>query len=80
MKYIPQSFSPEKEKYWKELNSFLILFIIIAMVPTAFIIAYLFLRFILKKCEGPKKIKQVSKIYRNITWVIMVISSGTTLS
>lgn len=79
MKYIPQSFSPEKEKYWKELNSFLILFIIIAMVPTAFIIAYLFLRFVLKKCEGPKKIKQVSKNYRNITWVIMVISSGTTL-
>ena len=79
LSYIPQSFSPEKETYWEELNYFLIVFIIIAIFPIAFILFYLFMRFVLKKCTGPRKIKQVTKNYRNITWIIMVISSVTTL-
>ena len=75
MSYIPQSFSPEKEKYWKDLNSLLIVFTIIAIFPTVFIIFYFIMRFGFKKCAGPKKIKQVTKIYRNSTWIVMIVSS-----
>ena len=38
MSYIPQSFSPEKEKYWKDLNSLLVVFTIIAIFPTVFVV------------------------------------------
>ena len=79
MSYIPQSFSPEKEKYWKDLNSLLIVFTIIAIFPTVFIIFYLVMRFYFKKCAGPKKLKQVTKIYRNSTWIVMIVSSIATL-
>ena len=72
---IPQSFSPEKDDYWDGLDSLFNVFIIIAIFPTAFIIFYLFVRFVLKKCTGPKKISQVNKMYRNTTWVIMITSS-----
>ena len=75
MSYIPQSFSPEKEKYWKDLNYLLVVFTIIAIFPTVFIIFYFVMRFHFKKCAGPKKIKQVTKFYRNSTWVVMIVSS-----
>ena len=55
MSYIPQSFSPEKEDYWKQLNFLLIVFAIIAAFPTIFIIFYFVMRFGFKKCAGPKK-------------------------
>ena len=79
MSYIPQSFSPEKEKYWKDLNSLLVIFTIIAIFPTVFIIFYFVMRFCFKKCAGPKKIKQVTKMYRNSTWIVMIVSSLATL-
>jgi len=79
MSYIPQSFSPEKEKYWEELDYLLIVFVIIAIFPIVFIVFYLFMRFVLKKCTGPRKIKQVTKNYRNITWVITIVFSLATI-
>ena len=79
MDYIPQSFSPETETYWKQLNHLLIIFVIIAIFPLIFILFYLFMRFVLKKCAGPKKIKQVTKTYRNFTWIIMIVFSILTL-
>ena len=79
MSYIPQSFSPEKEKYWEELDYLLLVFVIIAMFPIVFIVFYLFMRFVLKKCTGPRKLKQVTKNYRNITWAIVIISSLGTI-
>ena len=79
MSYIPQSFSPEKEKYWEELDYLLLVFVIIAMFPIVFIIFYLFMRFVLKKCTGPRKLKQVTKNYRNITWAIVIVSSLGTI-
>ena len=79
MSYIPQSFSPEKEKYWEELDYLLLVFVIIAMFPIVFIIFYLFMRFVVKKCTGPRKLKQVTKNYRNITWGIVIISSLGTI-
>ena len=75
MSYIPQSFSPEKEEYWEELNTLLIIFLVIALFPTLFIIFYLIVRFILKKCTGPKKLSEVNKLYRNLTWLIMIVST-----
>ena len=75
MSQIPQSFSPEKDDYWDDLDSLFNVFIIIAIFPAAFIIFYLFVRFVLKKCTGPKKISQVNKMYRNTTWVIMSTST-----
>jgi len=78
MSYIPQSFSPEDDDYWDGLNYLLIIFVIIAIFPILFIIFYIFMRFVLKKCTGPKKISQVNKMYRNITWFIMIISTIVT--
>jgi uncharacterized Tic20 family protein len=37
------------------------------------------MRFYFKKCAGPKKLKQVTKIYRNSTWIVMIVSSIATL-
>jgi hypothetical protein len=37
------------------------------------------MRFGFKKCAGPKKIKQVTKMYRNITWFIIINSSIITI-
>ena len=79
MSYIPQNFTPEKPKYWEELDYLVIVFIIIAFIPLIVICIYLILRFVCKKCAGPKKLKQVTKIYRNITWLIMISFSITTL-
>ena len=79
MSYIPQSFYPEKKQYQDELDYLLVVFIIIAIFPMFFIIFYLFIRFCLKKCTGPKKLKQVNKVYRNVTWIIMIVSSLITI-
>ena len=79
MSYIPQSFTPEKEEYWEGLNYLLLIFIIIAIFPIIFIIFYIIVRFIFKKCTGPQKISQVNKLYRNLTWAIMIISTLVTV-
>ena len=54
MSYIPQSFSPEKEEYWEELNTLLIIFLVIALFPTLFIIFYLIVRYFFKNVQDPK--------------------------
>ena len=77
--YIPQNFTPEKESYWEQLNHLLIIFIIIAIFPLIFILFYFLMRFVFKKCAGPKKIKHVTKVYRNFTWIIMIVFSVLTL-
>ena len=75
MSYIPRTFAPEKEEYWDALTFLVVIFVIIAIFPTIFIVFYLFMRFILRKCTGPKKLSEVNKMYRNITWTLMIISS-----
>lgn len=79
MSYIPQNFTPEKPKYWEELDYLLIVFVIIALFPFLFICFYLLMRFVFKKCTGPRKLKQVTKNYRNITWFIMIAFTITSL-
>ena len=76
---IPQSFSPEKETYWKSLDNLMLIFVIISIFPMIFILFYLIMRFACKKCTGPRKIKHVNKIYRNVTWATMIIFSIATL-
>ena len=78
MSDIPSIFAPEKSDYWKGINYLLRIFIFIAVFPALFIIFYLFMRFVCRKCTGPKKISQVNKVYRNLTWVIMIVSSLVT--
>ena len=75
MTYIPQSFKPETNDYWDSLNILLIIFIVLAIFPTLFIIFYLIVRFICRKCTGPKKLSEVNKIYRNLTWLVMLVST-----
>ena len=75
MSYIPSSFSPERNEYWRGLNTLMIIFIVLSFFPGLFIIFYLVMRFVLKKCTGPKKISQVNKLYRNFTWVLMIFST-----
>ena len=75
MSYVPQSFSPERESYWADLRFLVIIFVLIAIIPTACIIVYIILRFVCKKCVGPQKISKVNKNYRNFTWAMMIISS-----
>jgi len=75
MSYIPSSFTPEKNEYWRGLNTLMIIFIVLSFFPGFFIIFYLVMRFVLKKCTGPKKISQVNKLYRNFTWVLIIFSS-----
>ena len=75
MSYVPQSFSPEKNSYWSDLRFLVIIFILIAIIPTTCIIVYIILRFICHKCTGPEKISKVNKNYRNFTWAMMIISS-----
>lgn len=79
MSYIPQSFAPEKEEYWGALTYLVVIFVIIAIFPTIFVIFYLFMRFVLRKCVGPRKVSEVNKMYRNITWFIMIISTLVTV-
>jgi hypothetical protein len=75
MTYIPQSFTPEREEYWNKLNFLVTIFIIIALFPVVFIIFYIIVRFVFRKCTGPKKVSQVNKLYRNVTWFIMLVST-----
>ena len=75
MTYIPQSFTPEREEYWNKLNFLVTIFIIIALFPVVFIIFYIIVRFVFRKCTGPKKVSQVNKFYRNLTWFIMLVST-----
>ena len=62
MSYIPQSFAPEKEEYWAALTYLVVIFVIIAIFPTIFVLFYFFMRFVLRKCVGPRKVSEVNKM------------------
>lgn len=76
MSYVPQSFSPERESYWDDLQMLINIFIFIAIIPAFCVIFYIVMRFIFKKCVGPQKISKVNKNYRNLTWALMIVSSA----
>lgn len=72
-----ENFCPEKESYFSRLNHITFIFFIIALFPLIFIIIYLILRFLLKKCTGPKKSSDINRFYRNSTWVLSVLLTLT---
>lgn len=76
MSYVPQSFSPERQSYWDDLDFLFRIFIFIAIVPAFCVIFYIVMRFIFKKCVGPQKVAKVNKNYRNLTWALMILSSA----
>lgn len=77
LSFLPTSFTPEKEEYWKNLNLIIGVFGIIAAFPFGFVVFYLIVRFVCKKCRGPEKVSQVTRVYRNVSWVIFAISAIT---
>ena len=74
---LVQSFCPEKDNYWSSLNHVTLVFFLVSLIPIIFIIIYLLLRFVAKKFTGPRKASDITRLYRNSTWVLMVISSIT---
>ena len=77
LSFLPTSFTPEKEEYWKNLNLIIGVFAIIAAFPFGFVVFYLIVRFVCKKCRGPEKVSQVTRVYRNISWILFGISGVT---
>ena len=72
---VYNSFSPEKDGYWNGLNYITFMFFIISLFPIGVILIYLFLRFLCKKCSGPRKATDISRFKRNCTWVTLIIST-----
>lgn len=72
---VSVSFSPEKQSYWDGLNHITLVFFLLSLFPIAIIIIYLLLRFLCKKCSGPRKATDITRFYRNSTWVFMIIST-----
>lgn len=84
MSYIPQAFNPEKEKYWDDLQYLVVVFAIIAIFPFLFILFYLITRFVrnaiaAKKGKDLYKISDINKNYRNISWVMLLLSSAAVI-
>lgn len=80
LSFLPTSFSPEKSNYWTNLNYIIIVFTIIGAFPLGFILFYLVVRFVCKKCRGPEKVSQVTRVYRNVSWVVFGISAVTLIT
>lgn len=69
--FLPQEFHPESKTYFDQINSILIGFLIVSGVITSLVFFYLVMRFCCNKCIGPIKSSQITKSYRNITWILM---------
>ena len=75
MSFLPKNFSPEMQSYWTSLDYVVYIFLGIGAFPFAFVLFYFIVRFWCKKCRGPEKASQVTKSYRNITWILFMITS-----
>jgi hypothetical protein len=69
--FLSYNFEPETSKYWKSLNKIILAFFIVSIFPLLFIIFYLVVRFIFNKCHGPEKPSEISRFYRNLTWILL---------
>lgn len=67
----PKTFRPEDLDYLTKVARIAIAFTIASFIILALIIAFCILRFGFKKCMGPIKMSQVTRSYRNITWIVM---------
>ena len=75
MSFLPRNFSPEMSSYWTSLDYVVYIFLGIGAFPFAFVLFYFIVRFWCKKCRGPEKASKVTKSYRNITWILFMITS-----
>lgn len=75
MSKVYDSFSPEKDGYWEGLDHITLIFFLISLIPITLIIIYIVLRFLFNKCSGPRKPESISRLYRNSTWVLLIVSS-----
>ena len=72
---VYDSFCPEKDDYWDGLNYITFMFFIISLFPIGLILIYLFLRFLCKKCSGPRKATDITRFKRNCTWIVLILST-----
>lgn len=70
-KTLPQSFRVEDSKYITSIGQVTFAFSAFGFIILFLILIYIALRFCCKKCVGPIKINQITRTYRNITWVLM---------
>src|SRR3569833_2223369 len=66
------SFSPETGRYKEQIYPIAFVFLIFAGVILFLTLCYMLLRLVFKKCVGPIKASQVTKGYRNISWILLV--------
>jgi hypothetical protein len=66
------SFQPQNKEYQENVSGIALIFLILSGVILGLVIMFMILRLGLKKCVGPIKASQVTKAYRNITWILLV--------
>ena len=71
LNFLPISFHPESSEYVAKVGIILEGFIAISLFVLTLIILYLIMRFGCKKFIGPIKSSQVTRSYRNLTWILM---------
>lgn len=71
LEYLPKTFHPEKDDYQQKVSLILIGFMVLAGFVLFLDIIFLIMRFCCKKCVGPIKSSQVTRGYRNFTWILM---------
>lgn len=69
--FLPKSFRPDDLQYKINIQKVIGIFLGFAIVTILLIFIFMILRFCFKKCVGPVKSSQVTRAYRNITWLIM---------
>lgn len=71
LEYLPKTFHPEKDDYQQKVSLILIGFMVLAGFVLILDLIFLIMRFCCKKCVGPIKSSQVTRGYRNFTWILM---------
>ncbi len=71
LEYLPKTFHPEKDDYQQKVSLILIGFMVLAGFVLFLDLIFLIMRFCCKKCVGPIKSSQVTRGYRNFTWILM---------
>lgn len=66
--FIP--FQIEQPEYRKAILKTGVMFFGLAIIVFVFIICFFILRLGFKKCTGPSSIKQITRGYRNVSWIL----------
>jgi hypothetical protein len=70
-------FTPEDSNYYPNIYRFSYLFYIIATLIGALILYYLVMRFLFRRCQGPKKV--VENSYEYFVWGLIALGSAIAL-